>query len=119
MKRFTSWLAIFAMTLNALWPVLANAKPASAGEFTEVCTANGMQRIGTGDGGTRAPELALTPHCSFCNVGADRAVAPPAVAVLVVPALEVPVFRPRSSAVIVPGSFAHPPAPPRAPPVVS
>lgn len=117
MKRLAGWLAIFAMTLNALWPVLANAKPASAGDFTEICTANGMVRVAAGDGGTQAPELALTPHCAFCAFGADRAVAlPPTAAVLVLPAFEAPVFRPRAAAVIVPESFSRPPAPPRAPP---
>ncbi len=117
-NRLASWLAIVAMALNALWPMLANAKPVSAGDFTELCTANGMQRMATGNGGTQAPELALTPHCSFCAYGADRAAAPPpAIVMLVVRTFDVPAFRPRAAAVLVPESFSYPPAPPRAPPV--
>lgn len=117
LKRLTGWLAILAMSLNALWPLIANARPVSAGEITEICTANGMIRVAVGDGTTHSPDLLLAPHCSFCTFSADRAVAPPPpVVALIVPAFEPTVFRPRSVEAVVPESHSQPPAPPRAPP---
>ena len=85
--RFASWLALLVMTLNALWPLLANARPAGAPSLTEICTSAGMKVIAAdsatqpGDAGAGpASESGAAhglPHCPLCSLGTDRLLAPP------------------------------------------
>jgi hypothetical protein len=77
--RFTSWLAILAMALNALWPLLANAKPAGFSPLTEICTAQGVKSI-AGEAGSTSDDSGtkhLQPHCPLCSFGTDKVSAPP------------------------------------------
>jgi hypothetical protein len=79
--RFTSWLAILAMALNALWPLLANAKPAGFSPLTEICTAQGVKSI-AGEPGSSSDDSGakhLQPHCPLCSFGTDKVSAPPSV----------------------------------------
>ena len=79
-SRLVCWLAIAVMALNALWPLLASARPAGAPSFTEICTATGMQLVAgdpvapSGDSDSKH----LQEHCPLCALGADRLLAPPA-----------------------------------------
>ena len=114
--RFASWLAIVAMALNALWPLVANARPASSGPGVEVCAAGGVQRTPIESGGTQAPELALSPHCAFCAFGADRAAAPSLQATLSVPAAGTLDARSPAATAVCVECFSYFSAPPRAPP---
>lgn len=77
--RFTSWLAILAMALNALWPLLANAKPAGFSPLAEICTAQGVKSIAAESGTSSNDSGAkhLQPHCPLCSFGTDKVSAPP------------------------------------------
>ena len=110
------WLAVVLMALNALWPLIANARPASAAAYTEICTAGGMQRVPVDGGGTRAPELSLTQHCASCAFGGDRAEAPPAAPVLSVSVPAQGAIQPVAEPASGRAFSGYPCAPPRAPP---
>lgn len=118
-RRFGCWLAILAMALNALWPLLAQAKPGDSGLLIEICTSTGMKGF-PADGGENYPAPKnLVPHCAFCSLGAGRAPLPSSPAI--VPARVssvVAVIERRESALVLSQSFFFP-ALPRAPPVLS
>ena len=79
MKRiFTTWLAILAMALNGLWPLLAHAAPKQF--VAPVCSMVGTTAAQAADGGTPlpAPVKLTAPHCPFCNLGGDQSTALPA-----------------------------------------
>ena len=116
--RFASWLAI---ALNALWPLLANARPASQSAIFEICTAAGISTA-AGDAGTapaEGSERHLVPHCALCTSGADKAPAAAQSTSLVLidasAAVEQPWVTLRGPAVTQARSRAQP----RAPPVLS
>jgi len=123
--RFASWLAILAMALSALWPLLANARPGAQPSLFEVCTAAGIKWVsGAGTDGTdTAPDQGgakyLQPHCALCSFGPDK------VPVLVQAAFSIPAAE-VSTGACPPAALFHPtrpdlrsPAQPRAPPVLS
>lgn len=66
MKKITSWLAILAMALNALWPLVALARPSL---LVEVCSAGGVTHDIELPGGN-APTGSHHQHCAFCFAGA-------------------------------------------------
>jgi hypothetical protein len=66
MKKITSWLAILAMALNALWPLIALAKPPL---LVPVCTVGGTTHYVEIPGGT-TPVDSQHEHCAFCFAGA-------------------------------------------------
>jgi hypothetical protein len=73
-RRLSAWIALLAMTLNALWPLIAEAKPRQDAGLHEVCTAQGIQTVAF-DGGAPGEQPAgkkATSHCAFCPVSADR-----------------------------------------------
>jgi len=78
-SRLVSWLAIAVMALNALWPLLATARPAGVPSFMEICTSTGMQLVAgdpvapSGDSDNKH----LQEHCPLCVLGTDRLLAPP------------------------------------------
>lgn len=119
-RRIAGWLAILAMSLNALWPLVANAKPAGAFDpSTEICTVGGVKSFAGGSGIPQPADNTHQPNCSFCTFGADKfalpSVATSSVLAVVEPAgfaLQIPQVRPTR-----PPSYA--PAHPRAPPVLS
>ena len=118
-RRFGSWLAILAMALNALWPLLAQAKPGDSGLLVEICTSTGMKWFPDDGGGQYPAQKNLVPHCAFCSLGAGRAPLPssPVIAPMQVSSI-VAVIERRESALVLSQSF-FPPALPRAPPVLS
>ncbi|MEA3195045.1 MAG: hypothetical protein QOD26_3378 [Betaproteobacteria bacterium] len=65
MKKFTTWLAITAMALNALWPLIAQARPAT---LVPVCTVSGVTHYIEIPGGTTPVDS--HEHCAFCFAGA-------------------------------------------------
>ncbi|HUQ25984.1 MAG TPA: DUF2946 family protein, partial [Burkholderiales bacterium] len=65
MKKLTSWLAIAAMALNALWPLIAQARPAT---LVPVCTVAGVTHYVEIPGGTTPADS--HEHCAFCFAGA-------------------------------------------------
>jgi hypothetical protein len=118
-RRFGSWLAILAMALNALWPLLVHAKPWDSGLLIEICTSTGMKWSPADGGGQYPAQKNLVPHCAFCSLGAGRAPLPssPTIAPMQVSSM-VAVIERRESALVLSQSF-FPPALPRAPPVLS
>lgn len=107
------------MVLNALWPLLANARPAASPVLFEICTAAGIQLPGDGSSPADSADRHLKPHCALCSTGADKA---PAVAGATgLPPARVE-LRGQLSALTVlpePGRQSHSPAQPRAPPSLS
>ena len=73
------YLAVLAMALNALWPLLAQAKPSSV-TLVPVCTVQGVTHYIELPGGNSPLEQkssAQHEHCSYCSFGAERAALSP------------------------------------------
>lgn len=68
MRKLAGWLAILAMALQALWPLVAQARPAT---LVPVCTVGGETHYVEIPG---APAPA-DKHCELCFVGAVLAPA--------------------------------------------
>jgi hypothetical protein len=78
--RAPAWLAIAAMALNALWPLLANAKPAVPALPSEICSATGLKHAGGEP--ANAPDRGSHPsHCTLCPFNAERGAAIPCLAI--------------------------------------
>lgn len=111
-------MAILVMALNALWPLIANARPAGAPGLMEICTTEGIKTLPDGaPAGDPAAEH-LQPHCPLCSFGTDKLAAlPPAVVGL--PPADLAHAAP--AAILHRAAIAAPqrsPAHPRAPPVL-
>lgn len=107
------------MALNALWPLLAHARPGDSGLLIEICTSTGMKWIAA-DGSEQYPaQKDLLPHCAFCSLGAGRAPLPSSPAIVPMPVSSVvAIIERRETALVVSQSFFSP-ALARAPPVLS
>ncbi len=71
-RRFIAWLAILAMGLNGLWPLLATAAPV---EFSApICSMAGttMAPDAYSLPAQPAPAKSPAPHCPFCTGGSDH-----------------------------------------------
>src|SRR4030088_2739506 len=78
-NRFVSWIAVLAMALNALWPLIAQAKPRSV-TLVPVCTVQGVTHYIELPGGNSPLEQkssAQHEHCSYCSFGGERVALPP------------------------------------------
>ena len=63
--QIRAWLAILAMALQALWPLIAQARPVT---LVPVCTVAGVTHyIELPDG--KGPSDVHHKHCSFCVSG--------------------------------------------------
>lgn len=117
--RIPAWLAIAAMTLNALWPLLANAKPAVPANPSEICSATGLKHTGGEPAG--APDQGSHPsccsHCPHCPFNAERGAAIPCVAAPSCPTTAG--SRPEFAGTSRFKSQLDPATRPRAPPVLS
>jgi|SRR6185436_3965669 hypothetical protein len=120
-NRVAALLAMFAMALSALWPLISQAKPRVPGTQVPVCTIEGITHyveLPAPDTPVEQRSSSHHEHCKMCVFGAERPAALPAVASPIEPgagreAVQ-PSFQPSKS----PSSF-HPPAQPRAPPAAS
>jgi hypothetical protein len=119
-RRIATWLAVLAVSLNALWPLVANAKPVGAFDpSSEICTVGGIKTFAGGGALPQPADNAHQPDCSFCTLGADKFVLPSA-GVAHVPAMSRgPDFQAATAALPPAAPFRHSPAHPRAPPVLS
>jgi hypothetical protein len=73
------YLAVLAIALQALWPLLAQAKPKNV-LLVPVCTIQGVTHyIELSSSGTPVEEHAASQHdhCSFCSFGGERAALSP------------------------------------------
>jgi hypothetical protein len=120
-RSFPAWLAILALTLQALWPLLVHARPANV-HLVPLCTIDGVTHFVEIPGGKSPAEQrsgSFHEHCKLCVFGVDRLAAVPA-APLPVLRVEMSVFIVAAPAVAVHvSSLSAPPAPPRAPPALS
>ena len=120
-NRTAALLAIFAVALQALWPLLAQAKPTVPGERVPVCTIEGITHyveLPAVDTPVEKRSAAHHEHCKMCLFGAEK------LAVLPVASPLVALVTGRERAVDpispVPASHSFPkPALPRAPPIAS
>ena len=84
-RRTCAWIAIVAMTLNALWPLLVTAQPKQIPN--EICTVSGMKTLDGADAGHNMPASPahhdhdkLSDCCTFCVGGVHAAPIAPALA---------------------------------------
>lgn len=105
MRKLWTWLAIGAMALQALWPLIAQARPA---RLVPVCTVGGETHYFEIPG---APSPA-DKHCQLCFVGAALPASP------VLQASEPPPFIAPTSVVFFPRIALVLTADARAPPVL-
>ena len=120
-NRFAALIAMLAMALQALWPLVAQAKPRVAGIQVPVCTIEGITHyteLPAPDSPVEKSSAAHHEHCKMCVFGAERLAVLP----VTTPFVKVdqrPDRTPESLfAVSSPSSF-HRPALPRAPPAAS
>lgn len=118
------WIAIAAMALNALWPLLANARPGGAPSPFEVCTAQGLRTIAADAGSVpdssgQSGNKHLQPHCPLCSFGSDKVSAAPSAPLVVPSAMESGCVTQAVLQSAEPRSDLHSPAHPRAPPALS
>ena len=120
-NRTAALLAIFAVALQALWPLLAQAKPTVPGERVPVCTIEGITHyveLPAVDTPVEKRSAAHHEHCKMCVFGAEKLAALPVAA----PPVVLVAGRERAADAIsaVPASNSFPkPALPRAPPIAS
>ena len=116
-----AWLALFAMAMQALWPLAAQAMQSGTQPQSVICTADGAMRAAPpGESPSPGGPFPLK-HCPLCSSSSDRVgdVIAALPAVLLVPAID--------DASVVPTDLALPPsrsaalalAQPRAPPPAS
>jgi hypothetical protein len=114
-NRLAVWIAVLAMALNALWPLIAQAKPRSV-TLVPVCTVQGVTHYLELPGGKSPLEQkssAQHEHCSYCSFGGERVALSPfqsivAVEIQQTQPVRVEDQRSRSEQT----SFARPRAPP-------
>lgn len=121
-RRLPAWLAIVAMTLHGLWPLLAHAKPREASLLVPTCTINGVTHyveLPAGKTPLEQRSASHHEHCKLCVFGALK------LAAISLPDLPVLHVDAGGAVRIVPApavawaSQSCPPAPARAPPVSS
>jgi len=117
-RRIAAWLALGSVAFNALWPLLANARPTAPALPSEICSATGLRHASGAPGD--APDRSVRPsHCTLCPFNADRAAAVPANAALKLADSGASEARPGFFEAAPPDSPFDRTAPPRAPPLSS
>jgi hypothetical protein len=71
--QIRAWLAIVAMALNALWPLIVQARPAT---LVPVCTVGGTTHYIELPGGS-TPVDSHQGHCAFCVTAVALPAQPP------------------------------------------
>jgi Protein of unknown function (DUF2946) len=121
-RRFAAFAAVFAVTLQALWPLLSHARPKDLSLLAPLCTVDGITHYLEVKAGKPTPlderSAQHGEHCKLCVFGGDRDAA-------VQPWIESAFVSPVTNSVV--SSFAVTfsrsayllPAHPRAPPQLS
>ncbi len=121
LRRFAALAALLAIGLQSLWPLIAHAKPRVAGELVPVCTINSITHyleLPAGKTPLEQRSASHGEHCQLCVFGNGKAaaiVSSPAVSVF---SFEKTFVRTESRSIPAAEATDHPPAQPRAPPVV-
>jgi len=77
-RSLPAYLAVLAIALQALWPLLAQAKPKSV-MLVPVCTVQGVTHyieLPKGSAPVEQKAASQHDHCSFCSTGGERIAAP-------------------------------------------
>lgn len=117
--RLASWLALAAMALNALWPLLVQARPAGVPVLSLICTAQGLRSL-PGD-----PVAPVQPadtassqlHCVLCSAGGDTCLPQPDGVFASIDCMRTPPVPVSGADAIRPGTYLSPQ--PRAPPLLA
>ena len=120
-NRVAALLALFAMALSALWPLVSQAKPRVPGAQVPVCTIEGITHyveLPATDTPVEKRSAAHHDHCKMCVFGAERVAAVAVTAFQVEPGAGREAAQPSFQAAKSNSSF-HRPAQPRAPPAAS
>jgi len=120
-NRVAALLALFAMALSALWPLISQAKPRVPGAQVPVCTIEGITHyieLPATDTPVEQRSAAHHDHCKMCVFGAERLAVLPVAAAPFEPAVGREAVQPSFQA-SKPPSSSHPSAQPRAPPAAS
>jgi hypothetical protein len=74
-RRVAAWIAILAITFNALWPLVPEAEPAGADLPHDICTAKGVA-LAAGSGEKPGTPLFAhgLAHCAMCCAAPSDAV---------------------------------------------
>jgi hypothetical protein len=78
MKRAGLLLAALALSLHALWPLIAQAKPKSV-HLVPICTVSGVTHFAEVPGGAIPAEQKSAEHfehCALCTLGDERTALP-------------------------------------------
>ncbi len=89
-RRLSAWLAMLALVLNALLPLVAQAMRAPAGPagLHEICSATGLVMVRPHDSRRdQSPAQSAAPlkDCPFCHLHHDGAGLPPVQTALFLP----------------------------------
>jgi hypothetical protein len=85
-NRLAALLAILAIAMQALWPLIAQAKPLLPGERVPVCTVEGITHyieLPAPDSAVEKSSAAHHEHCKMCVFGAERIAVLPVAAPLI------------------------------------
>lgn len=114
----TTWVAITAVALNALWPLIYQVQPDMANMQMDICATGSMPHQDTA-GGRWAPDKPspLMPHCAFCTLVSGGFAALVAAGVTpAFPSIDTEHPRLNPSELRPLALFSYSPAHPRAPP---
>ncbi len=119
-NRVAALIAMGAMALNALWPLISQAQPKDPTLYTTICSVQGgVQTVDLSGGKLPADEDGKhQKHCKLCVAGGDRLQAllptPAASFRVAASAADTPVVRYAAAPCSTPDSPALPRAPPQA-----
>ena len=77
-RPLAAWLAILAIALQALWPLVAQAKPKNV-LLVPVCTVQGVTHyieLPKGNAPVEQKAASQHDHCSFCSSAGERIASP-------------------------------------------
>lgn len=118
-RNSATWLAILAIALQALWPLIAQAKPAASSVLLPVCSVDGVTHyieLAPSDPPLDQNSAVHREHCQLCVFGGDRVAALPAASIPVLVVETAFEGAPLRSIVASPETPSYLPAQPRAPP---
>ena len=117
-----TWLAILAIALQGLWPLIAQAKPAAPSLLLPLCSVDGVAHyieLAPSEAPLDERSAVHHEHCQLCVFGSDRVAALPAASIPVLVVETALEDAPLRSFVVSPETPSYLPAQPRAPPAYS
>jgi len=119
LRRLAALAALLAIGLQALWPLIAQAKPRIPGELMPICTIDGVTHYLELPAPKTPLEQRSASHCEHCQFCVFGSVGLPAQNAGVFTAVASLREERASKAIPVLESLTRVPAQPRAPPLTS